>query len=82
MVCGGLLCLLQQHGREPNVDQRLSSQLFDVGGCVALCLARHQSDQRLLYHPRFRNAVRVDAEEAHAALGPEVAGDGGLDCLL
>ena len=72
MVCGGLLCLLQQHGREPNVDQRLISPLFDVGGCVALCLTRHQPDQRLLNHPRFRNAVCVDGatpDEVQGRLG-------------
>ena len=63
MVCGGLLCLLQQHGRESNVDQRLSSPLFDVGGCVALCLTRHQSNQRLLNHPRFGNAILDELDE-------------------
>ena len=50
---------------------------------MALLLAGHQADERLcLHHPRLRDAVGIDAEEAHAALGPEVAGDGGLDCLL
>lgn len=62
--------------------QRLLRPLLYVLGGVALGLARDQPDQRLLHDPCLRDAVRVDAEEAHAALRPQVAGDARLDARL
>ena len=51
---------------------------------VALRLAgdQAQADERLLHYPTLRDAVSVDAEEAHAAIRPQVPTDGRLDAGL
>ena len=57
-------------------------RLGDVGRRVALGLARNQTNERLLHDPTLRDAVSVDAEEAHAAIRPQVPADGRLDAGL
>ena len=52
--------------------------MSDVCRRVTLRLARDQADERLLHVPALRDAVRVDAEAAHAVVRPEVAADAGL----
>ena len=49
---------------------------------MALGLARHKADERLLHDPGLRDAMGKNAEEAHAALGPQVAADARLDARL
>ena len=47
-------------------------------------VAGDQADERLsfLHDPTLRDAVSVDAEEAHAAIRPQVPADGRLDAGL
>ena len=49
------------------------------GRGVALGLARNQADERLLHDPTLTDAVGVDSEKPHAAVGPKVSADAGLD---
>mmetsp|Transcript_27511 Transcript_27511/g.63138 ORF Transcript_27511/g.63138 Transcript_27511/m.63138 type:complete len:207 (-) Transcript_27511:411-1031(-) len=46
---------------------------------MALCGARDEADERLLHHPRLRDAMGVDSKQAHAALRPEVASNSWSD---
>mmetsp|Transcript_28735 Transcript_28735/g.85686 ORF Transcript_28735/g.85686 Transcript_28735/m.85686 type:complete len:382 (+) Transcript_28735:1084-2229(+) len=67
--------------------ERLLGPPLNVLRRVPLRLARHQADERLHHRPlllallvgALEDAVRIDAEETHAVLRPEVAGDGELD---
>ena len=67
---------------QTDAKQRVLRPLRDVLGRVALRLAGDQADERLLHYPTLRDAVSVDAEEAHAAIRPQVPADCRLDAGL
>ena len=67
---------------QTDAKERVLRPLRDVLRRVALRLAGDQADERLLHYPTLRDAVSVDAEEAHAAIRPQVPADGRLDAGL
>ena len=56
--------------RQADRLKRLLCPFGDVLRGVALLLACDETDERLLHQPRLGDAVRKDAEESHAAVGP------------
>ena len=77
------VCRFEQvAGLQTDAKERVLRPLRDVLRRVALRLAGDQADERLLHDPTLRDAVSVDAEEAHAAIRPQVPADGRLDAGL